>query len=124
VTVAGVLLGVVRFYQRAVSPNLAPRCRFEPSCSTYAAEAITAHGAARGGLLAVRRLVRCAPWHPGGLDLVPPPRRTAGRPGTGHGVRSSSTSVPTGDAASTDATPDQVFPPTSGRALQQEAGVV
>jgi putative membrane protein insertion efficiency factor len=69
-----VLLAVVRFYQRAVSPALPPRCRFYPTCSAYAVEAIERHGAARGTWLAVRRLLKCAPWHPGGIDPVPAPR--------------------------------------------------
>jgi len=128
VTAAGALLGAVRFYQRAVSPNLPPRCRFEPSCSAYAAEAISVHGAGRGSWLAVRRLARCAPWHPGGLDLVPPAadadHQVTDHRGTGHGGRSSSTSLPTGDVASTGAAPELDLPPTSGRALQLEAGVV
>src|SRR5690349_19005530 len=65
------LLRLIAFYSRAISPALPPRCRFYPTCSAYAAEAITRHGAARGSWLAVRRLVKCAPWHPGGVDLVP-----------------------------------------------------
>jgi putative membrane protein insertion efficiency factor len=65
------LLAVVRFYQRAISPAFPPRCRFYPSCSAYAVEAIELHGAARGSWLALRRLAKCAPWHPGGVDLVP-----------------------------------------------------
>jgi len=74
------LLATVRWYQQAVSPVLPPRCRFHPSCSTYAVEAIELHGAGRGSWLAIRRLAKCAPWHPGGVDLVPhpaPPRRPA-----------------------------------------------
>lgn len=66
-----VLLALVRAYQLLVSPLLGPRCRFYPSCSTYAAQALQAHGAARGSLLSVRRLGRCHPWNPGGVDLVP-----------------------------------------------------
>ncbi|MET0765359.1 MAG: membrane protein insertion efficiency factor YidD [Blastococcus sp.] len=65
------LLAVIGFYSRAVSPALPPRCRFQPTCSSYAAEAISRYGAARGGWLAVRRLAKCAPWHPGGYDPVP-----------------------------------------------------
>jgi len=85
----GVLLGIVRFYSRAISPALPARCRFYPTCSAYAAEAIERHGAARGSWLALRRLVKCAPWHPGGVDLVP-----ATAAGTGAGSRTSSTAVP------------------------------
>jgi putative membrane protein insertion efficiency factor len=65
------LLAAIGFYARAISPALPPRCRFYPTCSAYAAEAVELHGAARGSWLAVRRLVKCAPWHPGGSDLVP-----------------------------------------------------
>ncbi|RFU21023.1 membrane protein insertion efficiency factor YidD [Geodermatophilus marinus] len=68
------LLAAVRFYQRAVSPALPPRCRFAPTCSAYAVEALEVHGAARGTWLALRRLLKCAPWHPGGFDPVPPAR--------------------------------------------------
>jgi putative membrane protein insertion efficiency factor len=73
--VSGLLLRILGFYRRAISPALPPRCRFHPSCSAYAAEAIALHGAGRGSWLAVRRILKCAPWHPGGVDLVPPGRR-------------------------------------------------
>lgn len=66
-----VLLALIGFYSRAISPALPARCRFYPTCSAYAAEAIARHGAGRGTWLALRRLVKCAPWHPGGVDLVP-----------------------------------------------------
>ena len=65
------VLAAIRFYSRAISPALPPRCRFYPTCSAYAAEAVELHGAGRGTWLALRRLVKCAPWHPGGVDLVP-----------------------------------------------------
>jgi uncharacterized protein len=81
------LLGAIRFYSRAISPALPARCRFYPTCSAYAAQAIERHGAARGSWLALRRLVKCAPWHPGGVDLVP-------GTGTVEGSRTSSTAVP------------------------------
>lgn len=61
----------LRVYQRFVSPLLPPSCRFYPSCSAYAIEALQRHGPLRGGWLTVRRLLRCAPWHPGGYDPVP-----------------------------------------------------
>ena len=66
------VLAVLRFYQHAVSPALPPRCRFTPTCSAYAVEAITRFGLARGCWLAVRRLLRCHPYHRGGHDPVPP----------------------------------------------------
>jgi putative membrane protein insertion efficiency factor len=66
-----VLIGAVRVYQLAVSPLLPPACRFYPSCSEYAAEAIALHGPVRGVWLGLRRLLKCHPWHPGGVDLVP-----------------------------------------------------
>ncbi len=95
--VAAALLAAVRFYQRAVSPVLPPRCRFEPTCSAYAVEAVELHGAGRGSWLAVRRLAKCAPWHPGGVDLVPPPRPTppsSGTQGTPEAARSPATPAP------------------------------
>jgi putative membrane protein insertion efficiency factor len=64
----------IRAYQLLVSPLLGPRCRFYPSCSAYAVEALRTHGPLRGTLLAGWRLLRCHPWNPGGLDPVPPPR--------------------------------------------------
>ncbi|WP_123399449.1 membrane protein insertion efficiency factor YidD [Inmirania thermothiophila] len=68
----------LRAYRYAVSPLLGPRCRFEPSCSAYAIEALERHGPARGAWLALRRLLRCHPFHPGGYDPVPPaPDRSA-----------------------------------------------
>lgn len=66
------LLGAVRFYQAHVSPALPPRCRFIPTCSQYALEAIEKYGAAKGGWLAVRRLLRCHPFYKGDFyDPVP-----------------------------------------------------
>jgi putative membrane protein insertion efficiency factor len=82
------LLRLIGFYSRAVSPALPARCRFYPTCSAYAAEAIARHGAGRGTWLAVRRLAKCAPWHPGGVDLVPP---VAGTVPGGHSSRNRTT---------------------------------
>lgn len=73
--------GLIALYQRTLSPVLpvvtlgACACRFAPSCSHYAAEAIRLHGARRGGGLALRRLLRCTPLNAGGFDPVPPPQR-------------------------------------------------
>jgi uncharacterized protein len=68
------LVGVLRGYQRWISPALPPSCRFYPTCSAYAIEALQVHGPLRGAWLALRRLLRCHPWHPGGIDPVPPRR--------------------------------------------------
>jgi putative membrane protein insertion efficiency factor len=65
------LILVLRTYKQLLSPLLGPRCRFAPSCSEYAMQAIAVHGAGRGSWLALRRLARCHPFHPGGLDPVP-----------------------------------------------------
>lgn len=62
--------GAIWLYQQLVSPLLPRRCRFYPSCSHYAREAVLRYGAARGGLMAIRRLLRCNPWNPGGYDPV------------------------------------------------------
>lgn len=66
-----VLLSVLAVYRYAISPMLGRNCRFMPSCSEYAAEAISRHGSLRGSWLAVRRVMRCHPWNPGGYDPVP-----------------------------------------------------
>jgi hypothetical protein len=71
------LMAVVRGYARFLSPLLGPRCRFAPTCSAYALGALAEHGAARGGWLALRRLARCHPFHPGGHDPVPPARSSS-----------------------------------------------
>ncbi|MDR2381348.1 MAG: membrane protein insertion efficiency factor YidD [Bifidobacteriaceae bacterium] len=84
---------VVRGYQKAVSPLLAPRCRFYPSCSSYAVVALRRHGLVNGAALSIWRLARCQPFHPGGVEHVPPkgswrsPGSRAGGPGAGRKVR-------------------------------------
>ena len=63
---------LIGFYQKVISPLTPPSCRFQPTCSAYAIEAIKTHGALRGGWLAVRRIARCHPWGGHGFDPVPP----------------------------------------------------
>lgn len=74
-----VLRGLIRFYQLFVSPILPASCRFYPSCSAYAMEAVAKHGPVAGSWLAVRRVCRCHPWNDGGIDPVPDPKNPAGR---------------------------------------------
>jgi putative membrane protein insertion efficiency factor len=70
---AQALKGAVIAYQWTLRPLLGAHCRFYPSCSHYALEALTTHGALRGAALSGARILRCNPWHPGGYDPVPPP---------------------------------------------------
>ncbi len=72
-TAKSLVIGTIRLYKRFISPLLPPACRFEPSCSAYAAEAVQLHGVSRGMWLAVRRLARCHPFSRGGFDPVPEP---------------------------------------------------
>lgn len=65
------LVALLRAYQYAISPLLGRNCRFVPTCSEYAVEAVKKYGAARGGWLGLKRVCRCHPWHPGGYDPVP-----------------------------------------------------
>ena len=65
------LLLLIRFYRAAISPLFPPSCRYVPTCSAYAMEAIGKYGAAKGGWLALRRILRCHPFHKGGYDPVP-----------------------------------------------------
>jgi putative membrane protein insertion efficiency factor len=69
--IARILRGAVQAYQWCLRPILPRACRFHPSCSEYAGEALARHGAWRGGLLSAWRVCRCGPWHPGGYDPVP-----------------------------------------------------
>jgi putative membrane protein insertion efficiency factor len=66
------LLILLKGYKFAISPMLGQNCRFYPSCSEYAAEAIREYGACKGSFMAGKRLCKCHPWHPGGVDIVPP----------------------------------------------------
>lgn len=88
------LLVAIRSYQWTVSPLLGPVCRYYPSCSCYGFESIRVHGALRGTSLTLRRLLRCHPWSPGGLDPVPPSRHSADRSRT-----RGSSAVPPGSAS-------------------------
>ena len=65
------MMAMIRFYQRVISPGFPPRCRFYPTCSAYALTAIERFGAVKGGWLALRRILKCHPFHPGGYDPVP-----------------------------------------------------
>ncbi|PIU66193.1 MAG: membrane protein insertion efficiency factor YidD [Armatimonadetes bacterium CG07_land_8_20_14_0_80_40_9] len=65
------LLSLIDFYQRVLSPLLPPTCRFYPSCSSYARQAVKKYGVAKGGMLALWRVLRCHPFHPGGYDPLP-----------------------------------------------------
>ena len=65
------LLALIRFYRRQISPATPPSCRFIPKCSEYALEAVQKYGALKGGYLAVRRILKCHPFHKGGYDPVP-----------------------------------------------------
>jgi uncharacterized protein len=68
------LIALLRAYRFAISPLYGQVCRYHPSCSAYALEAVTVHGSLRGSWLAVRRVARCHPWAAGGYDPVPPPK--------------------------------------------------
>lgn len=65
------LLALIRFYRRQISPNTPPSCRFIPTCSEYALQAVEKYGALKGGWLALRRILKCHPLHKGGYDPVP-----------------------------------------------------
>lgn len=72
------LIGLLRAYQYLLSPFFGQHCRFTPTCSQYAIDALREHGPWCGSMLAARRVLRCHPWHPGGVDPVPERRRTHG----------------------------------------------
>ncbi|WP_444943234.1 membrane protein insertion efficiency factor YidD [Microbulbifer sp. ZKSA006] len=67
-----ILIKLIHVYRYLASPWVGNQCRFYPTCSRYSEEAIETHGVVKGGYLTLRRLIKCHPWHPGGLDPVPP----------------------------------------------------
>ncbi|MEO0344296.1 MAG: membrane protein insertion efficiency factor YidD [Pseudomonadota bacterium] len=69
--VTRILKGPIRFYQLVISPLIGANCRFQPTCSAYALEALEKHGAIKGGWLAIKRISRCHPWGGSGIDNVP-----------------------------------------------------
>ncbi|GAB4131625.1 MAG: membrane protein insertion efficiency factor YidD [Bacteroidia bacterium] len=69
--ISKMLIGMIRFYQSAISPHFAPTCRFTPTCSSYGIEAIRKHGPVKGTWLVIRRISRCHPWGGHGHDPVP-----------------------------------------------------
>ena len=77
-----VLIWLLKGYRFAISPLYGQVCRFYPTCSAYALEAVTEHGAVKGSWLAIRRVGRCHPWNPGGYDPVPPRRGAEHDPAT------------------------------------------
>jgi len=81
-----VLIALLRAYRKVISPLYGQVCRYHPSCSAYALEALATHGAARGSWLAVKRVGRCQPWGGSGLDPVPPANIRSPRPTTGPAV--------------------------------------
>ncbi|MEM7281598.1 MAG: membrane protein insertion efficiency factor YidD [Pseudomonadota bacterium] len=66
-----IVLSLIRLYQKVISPITGQNCRFYPSCSHYGHQAIQRHGVVKGGWLTIKRLAKCHPWHPGGVDDVP-----------------------------------------------------
>ncbi|MBP1999410.1 putative membrane protein insertion efficiency factor [Paenibacillus shirakamiensis] len=81
-----IVQGPIRFYRKFISPLTPPSCRFYPTCSAYALEAVELHGAVKGSWLAAKRIGKCHPFHPGGVDLVPPVKdknsKSSTHPGT------------------------------------------
>ncbi len=75
---------LLRAYQLTISPLMGPRCRFYPSCSNYALEALQVHGTVKGSLLTVKRVCRCHPWNAGGVDPVPPKNSSTTACGCNH----------------------------------------
>ncbi|MCD7032620.1 membrane protein insertion efficiency factor YidD [Metabacillus sp. GX 13764] len=74
-----ILIGLIKVYQKVISPLKPPTCRFYPTCSSYGAEAIRKHGALKGSYLAAARIAKCHPFHPGGYDPVPEPKPSSNK---------------------------------------------
>ena len=79
-----IAIACIRFYQLAISPLLGPRCRYYPSCSNYAVQALKSHGLIRGGALSIKRIARCHPGYPGGIDFPPENHHHCGEDQCGH----------------------------------------
>jgi putative membrane protein insertion efficiency factor len=79
-----ILTFLLRGYQLVLSPLLGPKCRFYPTCSNYALDALRLHGAAKGSWLAAKRVCKCHPWHPGGVDFVPEAPHSSTESGCNH----------------------------------------
>jgi len=103
--VSTVLIAPIRFYQLYISPARPPTCRYYPTCSAYAVEALQLHGAVRGSYLAIRRLLRCHPFHKGGADPVPEPKPRRRERGGGARSSLSSTSSPLSSSSTTEQRP-------------------
>lgn len=73
-----IFINIIKFYQRFISPLKPPTCRFYPTCSSYSIEAIEVHGALKGSWMAIKRISKCHPMHPGGFDPVPPRKQKEG----------------------------------------------
>jgi len=115
-----VLLAALRMYRLVLSPWIGNQCRFAPTCSQYAIEAIERHGAVRGSWLALRRVLRCHPWNSGGWDPVPPRCQCAeGNPGEDHRAGRSPAQPaggPTAAGGHNHATVEPAMPPAQGGA--------
>lgn len=83
---ARMLVGAIEVYRQMISPLRPPSCRFMPTCSQYAVDAVTEYGAVRGGWLSLVRLAKCGPWHRGGWDPIPERNAVSEQPGAGDGV--------------------------------------
>jgi len=104
---AFLLYGLVRFYQLVISPMLGPRCRYQPTCSSYAVEALRLHGGLKGGWLAIKRIARCHPWGGFGYDPVPQSMRPGEMPADGAHDHGSGCGCDKNLEAGTDRSDDQ-----------------